>query len=113
MSGKKGQSGKRPFIEDRDRRVLLRYSLAKWFNLMRDPSIPKVVKLNVATELIKRQVPSVTEEIGNVAKSIIFNITKNHIPTTNGEQQREVGDDRVQPLLHSETNDSSGDSEQS
>jgi hypothetical protein len=107
MSGVKGKSGKRPYISDQDRIILLRYSLAHWFKFMKDPQVPKAVKFNACTELIKRQVPAVTEEIGNVAKTIIFNVTKNHLPTTNG--QPEVGDGRVQPLLHAEANDRVGD----
>lgn len=88
QGGRRPGSGRKSLLEESTKVRLIRLCAARIIQALRSPELSVKDKAFIALEIAKRQIPVVTEEIGNVTKSIVFNITKNHIPDLNGETRR-------------------------
>lgn len=99
-------AGRKTYLEETTKRELVRLCAAKIIIALRSPKISEKDKAHIALEIAKRSFPNVTEEIGNIAKNIIFNITKNHVPNISTHEQQQDRNVDVRDVLHTEADDS-------
>lgn len=96
------KNGRKSLIEEQTRVKTIRLAFAKYLQFLRSPQYTLKDKVPYATEILKRSIPNVTEEIGNVSANTIINIVKDYAP----KQIEQLNESRqsIRSEVHPETN---------